>query len=381
MRATTTGLLTMSWDVLCPNCQVGKAEYFELKDLETQAHCDVCNIVFDASFDRLVEVRFGVAPAIRKVAHREYCIGGPMNTPHIVAQVPLAAGARQELGCLLGPGPYRVRSPQAAAGATFEAVADASEARLRFVITTDGIEPRRTVVAPGEVALTVENATSVEAVLTIEGSRWPDTIATAAAVGTIQEFRDLFSSEVLAPGLQLGIERLAFLFTDVIGSTALYQRVGQARAFRMVQDHFRILGDAITSHRGALVKTIGDAVMATFETGADALAAAVAMQRAVRVLDLDGAADPRRFIKVGVHQGPCVAVTLNDRLDYFGTTVNVAARVEHEAQGGEIVATADVCDLKEARAVLVQSRARLQPDVVRLRGIEEPVRVYRFEVP
>ena len=93
LHATTAGLLAMTWDVLCPNCRIGKAEYFNLRDLDTQAHCEACNITFDAQFDRLVEVRFSVAPTLRRVERREFCIGGPMNTPHVVAQASLPPGA------------------------------------------------------------------------------------------------------------------------------------------------------------------------------------------------------------------------------------------------------------------------------------------------
>ncbi len=381
LRATTAGLLTMSWDVLCPNCRVGKAEYSTLKDLRTEAHCDGCNIVFDASFDRLVEVRFSVAAAVRAVDDREYCVGGPMNTPHVVAQAAVPPGRTQQMACRLGLGSYRVRSPQAASPATLQAVEDGPERELSIVIGANGLEVDPNVVAPGERGLTILNGTVRAAVVAIEGNLWPDTIATAATVSTLQEFRDLFSSEVLAPGLQLGIRRLAFLFTDLTESTALYGRVGQARAFRIVQDHFGILRDAIAAHQGALVKTIGDAVMATFETGADALAAAVAIQRNIRALDVGGVADPAHLVRVGVHMGPCVAVTLNERLDYFGTTVNQAARVEHEARGGEIVATAEVCDMQEARTVLADAGVAVAGGHVRLRGLAEPVRIYRITVP
>lgn len=381
LRATTVGLLTMSWDVLCPNCRVGQAEYAALRDLRLRAHCESCNIIFDASFDRLVEVRFSVAPGVRKVTDREYCVGGPMNTPHVAVQIPLAPDERHDLACRLGTGAYRVRSSQAGEDGYLHVVEDAPVTDLRLRVTAEGVEPRRATIAPGEVAIAVENRTPHDALLAIEGQDWPDTVATAATVGTLQEFRDLFSSEVLAPGLQLGIRSLVFLFTDLVGSTALYQRVGQARAFRIVQDHFEILGRTIAAHRGALVKTIGDAVMATFETGTDALAAAVAIQRDIRALDVGREVDATRLVRVGLHQGPCVAVTLNDRLDYFGTAVNIASRVEHHAVGGEIVATEGLCESAEARAVLAGARATLEPDVVRLRGIREPLRVYRVTVP
>jgi len=377
LSATVAGLLSLSWDVLCPGCRVGKREVTALRDLRSQAHCEVCNITFDASFDRLVEVRFSPAPAIRSVTLNEFCIGGPMNTPHIVAQVPVQRGERHVVSCHLEAGSYRARA--GGIGEILLDVADGAETTdVGLDLTGDGIQVNPAQARAGEVTLTVTSQYADPTVLVLEETAWPDTVATAAMVSTMPEFRDLFSSEVLAPGLQLGVSRLSFLFTDLTGSTALYQRVGQARAFRIVQDQFAILTEAVTAHRGAIVKTIGDAIMATFTDGADALAAGLAIQREIRRLDLRGEADPKSLVRVGIHQGACVAVTLNDRLDYFGTTVNIASRVEHEAHGGEVAATADVCESAEAHALLGEQRVQVESALVRLRGIAEPVRIYRL---
>lgn len=381
LQATVSGLVTMAWDVLCPNCRVGKNGYSSLRQLEATAHCASCNIAFDAEFDRLVEVRFTIAPAIRAIVDRDYCIGGPMNTPHVAVQVPLGPGEAREVACRLEVGAYRTRSPHAASATTIHVVDGEAADTLELRVTTDTVVGDRRTLGPGRVKLVVRNDTPHRTTVAVEGHRWPDTVATAAVVSTLPEFRDLFSSEVLAPGLQLGIRRLTFMFTDLTGSTALYQAVGQARAFRIVQDQFAILAAAIEAHRGAVVKTIGDAVMATFETGADGLAAAMAIQRDIRRLRLDGAVDPGRLVKIGLHQGPCVAVTLNDRLDYFGTTVNVAARVEHEARGGDIVATADVYDGDDAQTILAAAAITCARERVHLRGIREPVSVVRIRVP
>ena len=386
LHATTAGLLTMSWDVLCPNCRVGKAQYRTLRSLRTEAHCDVCNITFDARFDRQVEARFSVAPALRRVARREFCIGGPMNTPHVLAQSSLAPGQTDELRLQLAPGSYRVRASGAPGEFSLEARDQGTTGsgtngpvdRLELEIAETGIGAASGDVAAGPVVLRLSNRRRDPLVVAVETSRWPSTVATAALISTLQEFRDLFSSEALAPGLQLGIESLAFMFTDLTGSTALYQRVGQARAFRLVQDQFEVLGTAIAACRGALVKTIGDAVMATFSSGADALAAGLRIQRDIRQLDAPDGVDTSRLVKVGLHLGPCVAVTLNDRLDYFGTTVNTAARIEHECRGGQILASLAVCQAPEARQLLEVSGASIQEEVVRLRGLAEPVAVYRI---
>jgi class 3 adenylate cyclase len=378
LQATVAGLLTMTWDVLCPGCRVGKSEVTALKDLRAEAHCEACNIVFDASFDQLVEVRFSPAPAVRQVEPREFCIGGPMSRPHVVFQVPLAPGERRDVACQVGSGLYRLRVVGAEMTAALDVSPGVEGEAASLAIRPGGIEPAHLQVAPGTAMLEIVNHLDVPTVVLLADTRWPDTIATAAVVTTMPEFRDLFSSEVLAPGLQLGVSHLAFLFTDLTGSTALYQRVGQARAFRIVQDQFTILGEAIAAHNGAIVKTIGDAVMATFPSGGDALAAGLAIQREIRRLDVRGEADVEHLVRVGIHQGPCVAVTANDRLDYFGTTVNIASRVEHEAHGGEVAATADVCESPDGQAVLAAARVRPELVMARLKGIDEPVRLYRL---
>lgn len=380
LKATVAGLLTMTWDVLCPGCRIGKSEVRALRDLQAEAHCEACNIVFDASFDQLVEVRFSPAPAIRHISPREYCIGGPARTPHIVTQLPLAPGEQQIVTVQMEPGLYRLRAAGSKTMSSLEVVAEGPSASLSLTIGPDEIAPSHATVTAGQVQLTASSALRTATALMLEDTLWPDTVATAAVVSTLPEFRDLFSSEVLAPGLQLGVSRLAFLFTDLTGSTALYQRVGQARAFRIVQDQFALLGTAISEHNGAIVKTIGDAIMATFPTGGDALAAGLAIQRSIRQLDLRGEADPSTLVRVGVHLGPCVAVTANDRLDYFGTTVNIASRVEHEAQGGEVAATAEVCESPDARAVLAGAQVRAEVTMAHLKGIAEPVRLYRLRL-
>jgi class 3 adenylate cyclase len=158
-----------------------------------------------------------------------------------------------------------------------------------------------------------------------------------------QTFRDFFRSEVIAATEGISVRDVTFVFTDLKGSTALYERIGDLNAYIQVQRHFQYLLDVTVRHNGAVTKTIGDAVMAAFETPADAVRAAVGMCDAVDQLNRDR---PQRdfILKIGVHRGASIAVTLNERLDYFGQTVNIAARVQDIADGDEICMTADVHD-------------------------------------
>ena len=142
-----------------------------------------------------------------------------------------------------------------------------------------------------------------------------------------QTFRDVYKADNLNIDQRLKITSLTFLFTDLKGSTALYERVGDLVAFDLVRAHFHALLEIIASERGAVVKTIGDAVMATFVSPEHALAAGLRMRAAMTALNAERGKDDL-VVKIGIHEGPCLAVMLNERQDYFGQTVNIASRVQ-----------------------------------------------------
>lgn len=193
----------------------------------------------------------------------------------------------------------------------------------------------------------------------------------------LPEFQKLFPSQKLLPDESLEVARAAFVFTDLAGSTALYAAKGDPRAFHLVRQHFVALFAAADRHHGTVVKNVGDAVMAVFQTPAEALAAGLAMQGSIADLNSRLRLEPAEelILKVGVHSGPCLNVTLNDRLDYFGSTVNIAARVEGLARGRDVVFTDAVYRDDAARALLLVPPAESWRTT--LKGIDEEIQVYR----
>jgi class 3 adenylate cyclase len=190
--------------------------------------------------------------------------------------------------------------------------------------------------------------------------------------------RDIYRTDTLAIGQRLKILSLTFLFSDLKGSTELYARVGDLVAFDLVGEHFRLLQEIISSEKGAVVKTIGDAVMATFETPDRAIAAAIRMREATS--DLGAQRQHQSLhLKIGIHEGSCLAVTLNDQQDYFGQTVNIASRVQGLAASRAIVVTEQVVENTQA-SMLLESTG-LKPTLRRatLSGIADEMSVY--EIP
>jgi len=187
---------------------------------------------------------------------------------------------------------------------------------------------------PKQAQLEFENATDEEQLFILERTAWSDDAATAAEVTALQVFRDLFAREALRPGEQISVGTLTVLFTDLKNSTRLYREIGDATAFGHVMNHFDLLKEVIAEHDGALVKTIGDAVMAVFRQPSSALKAMLSAQQ--RLANPPDGMQPLN-LKAGLHVGPCIAVTLNERLDYFGSTVNLAARLEGQSTGDDII--------------------------------------------
>jgi class 3 adenylate cyclase len=238
---------------------------------------------------------------------------------------------------------------------------------------------------PGPLRLSLENHTDRRVLpgLWIEGAELEELVKrrrpflTAKALLTNQTFRDIYRADTLHINQRLRITSLTFLFTDLKGSTELYERVGDLAAFDLVRAHFRILHDAVAAEAGAIVKTIGDAVMATFPTPDRALAAALRMREAMRELNAQRAGEDL-LLKIGIHEGPCLAVMLNDRQDYFGQTVNIASRVQKLASSPVIIASAAVIRDRNAAAILARSGVAPVSHRTVLRGIADELQVYEL---
>ena len=171
------------------------------------------------------------------------------------------------------------------------------------------------------------------------------------------------------------------MFTDLKGSTELYDVLGDASAYNLVRDHFSFLSDRVQRNHGFVVKTVGDAVMAAFSRPDDAVCAALAIQDDVASFNSargGGASAPPIALKLGLHAGPCIAVTTGEVLDYFGATVNIAARLEHQCRGGEVIVSEAVARDAETAAALAD-RMQIEETAI-LRGVSAPVRFVRVAV-
>jgi adenylate cyclase len=386
LYATRCGLFELRWELMCPNCRVPKQEVGSLTQLPVQFHCEVCGISYGAEFDQSVELRFSIHPAVRTASDQIYCVGGPLRMPHIVAQQYLRPGEERDIAITPGEPLHlrtvgstsRLRVSSGPPNSRFTAVkvtyADGRWVAPHSLADSDSLE------LPQGAALTLRNQTSGAVLAVLEDAAWTREATTAAQVTTLQEFRDLFSSEVLAPGQQHAVRHIALVFSDLKGSTRLYEGIGDAAAYSRVNRHFDFIKQAVIRADGSIVKTLGDGVMCAFQQLDDALEAAIGMQEQVQSWCQAQGIDPPLTLKLGVHVGSVIAMTANDRLDYFGRTVNVAARLGDQSRGNDVVLLRDVFD--QASKSPTADRANLSVDslTTRLRGLDSEQQLVRLKV-
>ena len=372
LAAARKGVVAMGWELLCPRCRGAKSRVSRLQDLPTGAHCSSCNIDYERNFTRNVELTFHPAPWIRPPLEGEMCMLGPGSARHIKFQGEVAARSARTFDLALAPGPYRFRTVEAGAEADRDIGA---EGMIPTVVARGADILLEEASARNELA--IRNESGKPLVFVVEDRNWATDALTGERVIAMPAFRRLSPEQLLRPGDNAEIGWIAIMFTDLKGSTELYDALGDAPAYNLVRDHFSFLADRVQRNHGFVVKTVGDAVMAAFFRPDHAVRAALAIQDDVASFNsARGEGATPIVLKLGLHAGPCIAVTTGDVLDYFGATVNIAARLENQCRGGEAIVSEAVAGDSESAEALA-GRTQIE-ETAMLRGVSAPVRFVRI---
>jgi class 3 adenylate cyclase len=390
LHASAVGLFGMDWLLICPRCACAVESFARLHAVQRRYRCPECRHDYEAAMDDLIAVYFTVAPQIRTIRyhrpetlepfdymfHYKGVVEGrmPDGQPFLEANLPALRGlaflepeGSARFAFEAAPGRIYAFSRDTATGFALEVRGAEVQAPQLLSLThdEDGFRPETAVLAPGPVELEITNVGRGRPALALlqapedmgDGLLSFDPYLTGKHLLTSQTFKSLFRSEVVGGAQGLAIRDIALLFTDIKGSTALYHRIGDLNAFELVQQHFDWLREATVRHRGVVVKTIGDAVMAAYPDAACAMAAALDMRGTVERFR---ARQPDRAVslKIGIHHGAAIAVTLNDGLDYFGQTVNIASRVQELADADEICISGQVGSYPGVEPLLSAYEAR-----------------------
>lgn len=358
------GAVELFWSVRCRRCYGQLAGVRLLSDLADHADCPACGLQTDTDLGESVEVLFAPHPGVLPALDVNFCTVFPAAAPAQAAVLTVGPGQSLTARVPLAPGRWTVGPGQGAADVVL--VAGESGALEVDWAAEQGEVPVRS----GDVDVRLHNpgASARRYMVTREGGALP--VVTASTLTTSDRHRRRLGHQVLAPGLRIGVRAVALLFTDLGGSTAMYEELGDARAFAVVRDHFTVLRAAAAEEGGTVVKTIGDAVMAAFPSATAAMRAAVTMVRRFDAYAAGLGLLHPPTLKVGVHVGSALAVHSDQTgLDYFGGTVNLAARAQGVAGGGEIVFTEAVAAQPEAMAVLADAGLDAEPTTAPLKGL------------
>lgn len=374
LSGVTAGALELYWTARCQRCYGALAQSPSLSDLPDHVECPSCHIETGVDLADSVEVLFSPHPSVAPRAEERFCTFYPLAAPEQHAIYTLAPGQQFEDEVVLTPGRWQLGAAGNAADAALiaapggpEAVSWQASVGPRF---TPGAAPAP--VGVGRVRLHLHNDAPgrLRVYLTRVGGEEP--AVPAALLTTRPAWRRTFAHEVLRPDLRVSVREVTLLFSDLGGSTAMYAAVGDARAFAIVRDHFTILRGAIEAEGGVVVKTIGDAVMAAFHEPERATAAAVAMARAFRPWAAGLGLERPLTLKLGLHRGPALGVAGADgALDWFGGTVNLAARAQGAAEGDQIVFTEAMWAVPAVVATLRAAGGVATPHTRSLKGLGE----------
>jgi class 3 adenylate cyclase len=410
LHASRLGIFELTWNVLCPGCGGVLDVGTTLKTINHDEYaCSLCATGYKPTLDEMVEVTFTVNPRVRRIAAHDpdtlseveyyrqifWCSG--IDLPETledsladftIESIELPPGGKAVMSIQL-PNEFVIVFDPVTHGAQFiDVKGEPTKERQTLSMVFNKLKALEGTVEmrPGPLRLSLENRTDRRVLVALWiagdslhhllGKRKP--FLTAKRLLTNQTFRDIYQAETLAPDQRLKITSLTFLFTDLKGSTELYERVGDIAAYDLVRAHFRELYGIVANETGAVVKTIGDAVMATFETPDRALKAALRMRDAMSRINVERGNEDL-LLKIGIHEGPCLAVTLNNNQDYFGQTVNVAARVQGLASSRAIYVTKPVVDDPKSAEILRGSGLHPAEQQAALRGIGDKLTVY--EIP
>jgi class 3 adenylate cyclase len=397
---------------VCPQSGMVLDSFGALRTLKTHYVCGLCDVSGETDLDDFIEVTFTVSPQLRRLPFHDpdslsvedyhwklrFLSDGRLPGQQVrfldflqglvrgLAFLP--PGATTTLRTDLGPGALsgvNVRT-QAAFAVPILGEPAATPTHLRVRYDGQRFSPSVSAVPPGPIVIDVENSGTARGSLLL--INWPPEVLAQTVKPTLdfepymsggmllarQTFRRLFRSERVDEREGLGIRQVTLLFTDLKGSTAMYERLGDLNAYALVREHFALLGATVQQHSGAIVKTIGDAVMAVFSRPTDAVSAALDILGEIERYNAEHG-DPSIILKIGAHCGPSIAVTLNENLDYFGQTVNVAARVQSLADAGEICISEALYSAPGVSQIL--TGLKIVEFDAPLRGVEGNACVYR----
>jgi class 3 adenylate cyclase len=417
IHSAKVGLFDFSYNLLCLACGGVTHTHYQLDEINNEDfYCALCNMHLPTAIDDQVEVSFTINPSIKKLGLTPSANLESYFAYHFsenIQKAPELISVRNSLikgYVFIEPDQYENITVNSQEYPSFQLVSieknsscfiyfDKGEGKLRekpetleINIHPKGLAPGQIHVANGVYSIRINNLTKfgvgillitpdLEKIMAVVEKR-PNVIKpffTAKMLLNNQSFRELFRLQQLSENLNLNIQSLTILFTDLKGSTDMFDKAGDIYAHEIIQEHFKVLTDSVRKRSGAVIKTMGDAIMASFSSPLEGFNAALDMLQAINQLNHKiKDSNYKLGIKIGINSGPALAVLADERLDYFGQSVNIAARVQALADEGEIWITDSVFQTPNIDHYILEQGYSYQKRYARLKGVGQEATVYKI---
>ncbi|WP_020401912.1 adenylate/guanylate cyclase domain-containing protein [Gracilimonas tropica] len=381
LHATKLNLLDFSWDVCCPKCKSPKHNFRKMQEARVHLYCEDCETDYKMDFNRNMHMVFKPHPLIRKISDKQYCLAGPGSKSHRVLQQYVGVGEDRYPHLELEEGTYLFRTHDHEGHLILHVREDGAD-NINIYIPEQEIREQEITISTSP-NLIISNRSSRKTVCFIDKMNWKSEAIYASEVSSSPDFKTLFAKETIKDTSKVKASEVTMLFTDLMNSTELYVQEGDESAIGRVMGHFKIIQQIVAEERGGIVKTIGDSVMAVFWEPVSALKA---VNRIQQIFTTSTSMGDSFKIKAGVHFGDCTAVNLNGRIDYFGTTVNIASRLVDLASEKEVMISEAVFDHPDVKLYLEKNSDTffVKESMKELKGFDEEefkVKQIRLERP
>ncbi len=326
LMASKEGYFELCWDTVCPHCKGSRSRSLHLEDLLFQNTCGPCDLTFELDDIDFIDVTFKINDEMRKVPEVNFCAAEPFKKSHIYFQERIKAGEEYDLDLELTPENYRVRILGQEETYVFQVTSN-DKASYSWNLKDSNVVKN----ASSKLSLNLKNSFSEDKTVIFEKIVPPENYLSPIKVFNSAMFRKVYAGETIAKGIQLKLPEQIILFTDVVDSTKFYQKVGDKEAFRQIKLHFDVVEKIMEQRNGIIIKTIGDAVMATFNKTEDVFFTA---RKICEELEAHPEIDFK--MRLSVHKGPMIAVNYNTGVDYFGDNVNLSAKLQAISEANEI---------------------------------------------
>jgi class 3 adenylate cyclase len=344
----------------------------ELAEVPASGACAVCGVEFATDSEHAVEISFRIHPSVRNVPHRLYCSAEPSARPHIKVQQTLQAGERREVETRLPDGAYRIRIRGRTGAERLDVVASERERVCHWLdMEIQGVDAARVGPSP---TLILENPADEAQTFIVETPVWSDGVLEPGDLFSLQEFRELFPEQRLAPGVRLFAGDQTILYLDMVRPVTRFAARDDADGRDELSVLHADIAEMVKRSRGAVIRTTGDAITAAFASPIDALQAAGAILERHAI-----PGDDELRLRASANRGPCLAVNVDNQIDYFGTAVSLAARLQTAAGAGQVAFPEALRQAPGVATYLEKTGAQLALVSFEAPGLERPIPAYVWD--